>query len=729
MTPYTMSSTTIPSYNDLVVVELEKLTTASDQYWIDRKAACEETIGALTWDSVDVAPEARWNEFCSRAAAFLDKFLSRSVKSLANPLRKLWGWHPTLIREAQQAFLRHARAELWIPISHDPLQFVRTPGGGSKYDIADNADYNGEDLELGRAVVAVAWRDDYFFLLFPSGAYIPLYTFTYTKDEVIWKTQEVLPQVFAQELTAFQPDLIAAELAFGPLSGEWNRQTQLSRARQELQRIEQATKAWGKVILPQDMKRDLLRRMEMFEAGDPAVPQHLLLLGPSGTGATLIAKTIGETTTCDFRRLSLTDLKEPSIGTSVQLVREVWEHARSCQPSIIIVDRCDGVFPRRDGGTNDVIANDIVEAFLAEWNSVRDDARIWVIGVGSRRDAIDADILSLFGAEIELKLPGEDDRLRILSQELRELSLTAEIPDDVVTRTRGMSGRDLKHLASSIRILAYPAEPSHEHFVEAIGATRRLHSIGADQVVSWESLALEAPTVDRLKLISLLLRDSEMWRSKGVSIPRNLLLVGPSDVTAQLIARILAEESGSAFLAATKSDFGVAAYGEGMNRVNQFIANGLAGTRSVLFLEELDSIAPDTSRAVAAGSLDEVVISQLQLGLVPVGAPESRLFVAAATTHAHRTDPRILRGFQETISLSLPDKATRMRLAGQILSDKRINFSIADGAVLLADLTEGRDLSRRDFENWIQSAEQRALTRAAREGAPEDYAITLDDFE
>jgi transitional endoplasmic reticulum ATPase len=729
MSEYTMPSMTISSYNNLVVVESDNLTTTAEQYWVDRKVLCEQAIRALTHFSVDADPEARWNEFCSHATSFLDKFLERSVKSFSSPLRKLWGWHPGLIREAQQAFVQGARVELLIPFSHSPLQFVRTPGRDSKYDIAHIPDYNGEELELGKAVVAVAWQEDYFFLLFPTGAYVSLYSFTYTKDEVIWKTQEVLPKVSAEELAAFQPELLAAEQVFAPLSAAWGRQAQLISAQQELLRIEQAAEAWGKVILPQDTKRDLLRRVELFETGDPATPQHLLLLGPSGAGATLIGRTIGETTSCDFQSLLLTDLKEPSIGTSVQLVRDVWQRARTHEPSIIVVDRCDAVFPRQNDAVNDVIANDIVEAFLAEWNGIRSDERIWVIGVGSRRDAIAAGILQLFGAEIDLKLPGADDRLQILEQELRALGITVEMPGEVASSTHGMSGRDLKHLASAVRMLAHPAEPSREHFVEAIGTTRRLRNIRADEVTSWENLALDGATFDRLKLISLLLRDSETWRSKGVSIPRSLLLVGPSDTTAQLIARVLAEESGSAFLAVTQSDLGVTAQGEGIHQVNQFISNGLSGTSSVLFLDKLDSIAPETSDAVATDPLDEGAISRLQHGIAPMDAGESRLFVVAATAHPQRTDPRILRCFQETMSLSLPDRATRIRLATKLLSRKRINFPIDDGGILLADLTEGRDFTRRDFEDWVQGAEQRALTRAARGGAPEDYAITLDDFE
>lgn len=62
------------------------------------------------------------------------------------------------------------------------------------------------------------------------------------------------------------------------------------------------------------------------------------------------------------------------------------------------------------------------------------------------------------------------------------------------------------------------------------------------------------------------------------------------------------------------------------------------------------------------------------------------------------------------------------------LSRKKLAFPPDDGAILLADLTDGKGLSGRDLQNWIGAAEQNALLRAMEEGGPERYVITLDDF-
>jgi hypothetical protein len=90
------------------------MTTALEQYWAERRRICDETVGQLQQSSTDVDAECAWDYFCSYHTPFLREYLKRSVNDLGAPLRRLWGWHFGLIREARRAFLRNARVELWI---------------------------------------------------------------------------------------------------------------------------------------------------------------------------------------------------------------------------------------------------------------------------------------------------------------------------------------------------------------------------------------------------------------------------------------------------------------------------------------------------------------------------------------------------------------------------------------------------------------------------------------
>jgi hypothetical protein len=223
-----------------------------------------------------------------------------------------------------------------------------------------------ERFELGKAYVTAFLGETCLFTIVPSGNYVTLNTFEFVKDGVAWSSGEVLPKVFAQTLVEFQVDLRDAERSFAPLCALWNEIAQLARETANLDRVDRSAREWRKVHIPDEQKLDILRRMELFEAGDPAAPRGLLLQGPSGTGKTLIARTLANTASCDFQKLSLADIKERDLGASGQRVREIWNHARSHRPAIIFIDECDGVFGRRGAAETDVIASDIVQAFLPE---------------------------------------------------------------------------------------------------------------------------------------------------------------------------------------------------------------------------------------------------------------------------------------------------------------------------------------------------------------------------
>jgi SpoVK/Ycf46/Vps4 family AAA+-type ATPase len=473
---------------------------------------------------------------------------------------------------------------------------------------------------------------------------------------------------------------------------------------------------------------EVLRRAELFESNDPAAPRGLLLSGVPGTGKSLIGRTLGETLGCDFQKLSLADLKEEHLGASGKRVRAVWDRARAHQPAVIFLDECEGVLGRRGAAETDSIATEIVQSFLSEWDGVRGHARVWVIGATNRRDVLDDAILSRFSWEIELALPGPDERRQILSQEVQALGLTTELPVEASALTQGMSGRDLQQLARSARAIAYPDVPLHEHFLEAIEAARKSRNTKVDGEASWDSLVLDTAVLDSLKLTCILLRDAEKWKAQGVSIPKNLLLIGPPGVGKTEIGRTLANESGLTFLAATTADVKANFLGQSGNRVKQLFERARATAPAILFLDELDIIAPDRSFGGGSDQLTDEIVGQLLQEMDGIRVHDSHVFLMAATNRYEHVDAAIRSRFSERLVIPLPNRDDRVRLLSILLKGKKLGFPSEDGALLLADLSEGRNWSGRDLGSWVRSAEQKALMRAVRNGGPETFVIGLDDF-
>jgi SpoVK/Ycf46/Vps4 family AAA+-type ATPase len=718
-----------PSYNGDVVAESNELATL-DQYWRERRTRYEQSLERHKEHAEDPAAEREWLRFCSGGTGFLKKYTKKAVASLGSPLRHLWTSGAGIAREAQNIIETEASTEIWIPFSLSPLKFVCL---GQRSPVAEirqlpHSD-RSESFALGKPHMMIRCGDTYLFMVLPSGVYATLNAFAFTKEGVSWNTQEVLPKMFAEALPEFRPYLAAAERLFAPIRASWDAKEQITRGTRQLERLASSVDAWRRVQIPDEQKLDILRRMELFEISDPAAPHGLLLSGPTGTGKSLIARTIAQTTSCDFQKLSLPDLKQENLGASGRRVREIWDHARSHRPAIIFIDECDSVFGRRGAAENDVVATDVVNAFLPEWDGIEQTPGIMVIGATNRRDALDDAIISRFGWEAEIPNPGNSERRTILEQELQAVGVLLPLPDDIGTSIQGMSGRDIRNLAASTKSLAHPDKPTVEHLYEAAKAARKRGSVRVSHSDTWETLAIDGSSLERLQLISALLRDAERWSSQKVGIPRNLLLTGPDSGLKTQLAQVLANETGLTLLAPTLSDLKARVLGESGNRVKLLFERARSTAPTILFLDRLENVAPNRGIAGAMDPLTNEIIGQMVQECERIQNTESQIFLLGSASNLGQVDSAVLDCFHEEMAIGLPGHAARIKLFTQLLADKKISFPLADGALLLAQMTERQAMGSRDVENLVRSAEQRALLRAVRNGGPENYSIALDDFD
>jgi len=633
-------------------------------------------------------------------------------------------------------FKAKARVEVVIPSLPKPsvnsslgAVVISSESTKTSYRIQDFKAYKAVDprFTLGKPVVFLSWDTiSPWSIIVPGQGYWQLGTFWYKDDQgKVWDSGQVLSKVYCDNLQ--RPEIQNNfEILVNTYAG-YMKNISLCWQHDDLQRqlntLDNKIEAWSKVSLPEPQFVELMRRADMFSMGDAAAPRSLLLTGPSGTGKTLIARSVAASVHADFQKLSLPDVKQANLGASGQRVREIWNRARQNQPAVIFVDECEGVFGQRGAATTDVIANEIVQAFLAEWDGMR-DSRIWVIGATNRRDLIDDAIISRFGWEMVIGLPGPDERRQILEREMQAVAPGCVVPEEMGSLTQGMSGRDLQNLASQIRANAYPAMPEYEHFLEAVKATRKSHNTKVDQQASWETLVLDSRVLQQLKLTCALLREAEKWRAQGVDVPRSLLLTGPPGTGKTQIGRTLANEGGLGFLAATTADVKASFLGQSGNQVKLLFQRARTQAPVILFLDELDIIAP--ARAGANDPLTDEIVGQLLQEMDGIQAQDSQVFLLAATNHPENVDRAILSRFRETVVIPLPNEDGRNRLLTIMLGKKRLGFNLEENVATLAARTEG--MSGRDLQNYVGRAEQNALIRAMDNGGPQHFSLQLDDF-
>jgi hypothetical protein len=207
----------------------------------------------------------------------------------------------------------------------------------------------------------------------------------------------------------------------------------------------------------------------------------------------------------------------------------------------------------------------------------------------------------------------------------------------------------------------------------------------------------------------------------------NGLIMGTSGSGKTQIARTLANESGLGFLAATTADIKANFLGQSGNRVKQLFERARANAPVILFLDELDIIAP--ARTGGNDALTDEIVGQLLQELDGIQSRDSEVFLLAATNHIDQIDPAVLSRFQERISIPLPDFEARERLLSVLLQKKRLAFDVAEGARTLAAMSEGKGMSGRDLESWVSRAERKALPRAIAAGGPQHFALMVEDFD
>ena len=481
---------------------------------------------------------------------------------------------------------------------------------------------------------------------------------------------------------------------------------------------------WRGTILPAETKHRLMAMAADFSAGKPTAPSGLLLFGPPGTGKTLVAKALADSIGCAFFPLTLPDLKASYIGESGERVRELWNKALAEPRALIFVDECDGVFSRRGSINTDRSTEDVVNAFIAQWDGFSKQTTVLVVGATNRQDLIDPAVLSRFDEQVKIGLPDALQRREILRTALAELDSSAELPVTVGELTEGLSGRDLAGIAKRLaRDIGSGLALDHALIERHASALRRQGSTETAASARWDTLVLPDPTMKDLKATAGLLAHAAVFQGKGISVPRGLLLYGPPGTGKTQIARTLANETGLRFIAASTADIKQGWLGQSGQKVRELFERARESAPSLLFIDEIDIIAGARG---GNDSMQTEIIGQLLQEMDGAKASPQHVFVLAATNRIDQIDPAVLSRLPKQIEIPLPDAQAVRRLLEVMLAGKPVAFDLERETANLAARAQG--WSGRELRNWIEHAEQSAVIRAMEHGNPASISLQLEDF-
>ena len=206
-----------------------------------------------------------------------------------------------------------------------------------------------------------------------------------------------------------------------------------------------------------------LKRPDLFAAVGIEPPKGVLLHGPPGTGKTILAKAVAQSTDATFLRVVGSEFVQKYIGEGARLVRELFELAKSKSPAIIFIDELDAIGARRmDGATSgDREVQRTLMQILAEMDGFDARGEVKLIAATNRLDMLDPALLrpGRFDRVIEIPMPNKEARESILRIHTAGMNLDPDVNLRMISDlAEGSSGADLKALSTEAGMYAIREE-------------------------------------------------------------------------------------------------------------------------------------------------------------------------------------------------------------------------------------------------------------------------------
>lgn len=217
---------------------------------------------------------------------------------------------------------------------------------------------------------------------------------------------------------------------------------------------------------------DFLKNSSKYTSIGAKIPKGILMIGPPGTGKTMLAKAVAGEAGVPFYYMTGSDFDEKYVGVGAERVVSLFKKAKETAPCIIFIDEIDSIAMR--GRSNNSYDAQTINKLLSEMDGFDSDNNIVVIAATNRPDGLDTALLrpGRFDRKVYVNLPDFNERVEILKIHAQNIKINENVDFDIIGHaTAGASGADLANIINEAAILAVKSgheEVTQEELSEAV---------------------------------------------------------------------------------------------------------------------------------------------------------------------------------------------------------------------------------------------------------------------
>ncbi|MDS0474924.1 CDC48 family AAA ATPase [Natrinema sp. 1APR25-10V2] len=486
-----------------------------------------------------------------------------------------------------------------------------------------------------------------------------------------------------------------------------------------------------------------MRHPELFQQLGIEPPKGVLLHGPPGTGKTLMAKAVANEIDAHFETISGPEIMSKYYGESEEQLREVFEEAEENAPAIVFIDELDSIAAKREEAGGDVERR-VVAQLLSLMDGLEERGRVTVIAATNRVDAIDPALRrgGRFDREIEIGVPDKEGRKEILQVHTRGMPLDEGIDlEHYADNTHGFVGADLESLARESAMnalrrirpeLDLESEEIDADVLESLEVNERdvkeaLKGIQPSALrevfvevpdVTWNDVGGLGDTKERLReTIQWPLDYPEVFEAMDMQAAKGVLMYGPPGTGKTLLAKAVANEAQSNFISIKGPELLNKYVGESEKGVREVFEKARENAPTVIFFDEIDSIAGERGQRQGDSGVGERVVSQLLTELDGLEELED-VVVIATTNRPDLIDNALLRPgrLDRHVHVPVPDEDGRKKI-----------FEVHTRSKPLADAVDLEWLAS-ETEGYV-GADIEAVCREASMAASREFINSVDPEE